>query len=459
MQSKQGYLKGALIISVGGLISKVLGAVYRIPLIAFLGGEGMGIYQMVYPLYCILLTISASGIPTGIARIISSNKFVGGEKKAFYLYGAIGLIGSLIMFAFSSTLASAQGEPNVELCSKLLSPSVFFVSLLSVVRGYYQGKGNMYPTAITEVMEQVIKVSVGTFLAYIFRNDMLKAVSSAIIAVTISEVISACFAMSLYLGRGKARKPLYKLREAGIKDILSYTLPLTFTALALPLSQLVESIIIVNILRPVCDDATALYGVFSGCAITLINLPASVTYGLAASSVPRISPLCESKNFSGAFKEVKKATILTFLISLPFVAILYFFAPLATKTVFKSLSQEQSELLIKLVRIMCGNAVTLSLMQTTSAILTSLGHPLYGTVTSWISAAVRVVLSAILIKYTSLSICGAAISANCSYLVAVLFNFWYIIRVKQKWRSNHEDNSDRTGTARRLFNHSRKTCT
>ena len=138
---RQGYLKGALIISAGGFVSKLLGAVYRIPLIAILGGTGMGIYQMVYPLYCILLTVSASGIPTGIARLIASGNAEGAEKRAFLLYGGIGLCGSLVMYALSGILSAAQGEPAVALCCKLLSPSVLFVAIISVVRGYFQGKG------------------------------------------------------------------------------------------------------------------------------------------------------------------------------------------------------------------------------------------------------------------------------------------------------------------------------
>jgi stage V sporulation protein B len=453
-KGKQGYLKGALIISVGGLISKILGAVYRIPLIAFLGGRGMGIYQMVYPLYCILLTVSASGIPSGIARIISSGRYSGGEKKAFYLFGVIGIVGSVVMFVLSSPLAVAQGEGQVAVCCKLLSPSVFFVSVLSVVRGYYQGKGNMYPTAITEVMEQAIKVSVGIFLAYINRDDQLKAVSAAIFAVTISEAVSTIFALFLYFGRVKARKSLYIVREISVKDIIKYTLPLTFTALSQPLSQLVESIIIVNILRNVTQDATALYGIFSGCAVTLINLPVSFTYGLAASSVPRISPLCERGEYISAFKEIKNA--------LPFVAVLYVFAPLATKIIFRSLTAEQGELLVTLVRIMSVNAVTLSLMQTSSAILTSLGKPIYGTISGWTSAIVRIILSTVLTKFTALSICGGAISSNCAYLVAVLLNFWYIISIRRKTISrrnnkDNENNSGRTGNAGRILNSGGKT--
>ena len=81
----QSFLAGAAIISIGGFVSKILGAIYRIPLTNILGGEGMGIYQMVYPLYCILLTVSASGIPTGISRLISSGKGYGAEEQAFRL--------------------------------------------------------------------------------------------------------------------------------------------------------------------------------------------------------------------------------------------------------------------------------------------------------------------------------------------------------------------------------------
>ncbi|MGN0817660.1 MAG: oligosaccharide flippase family protein [Candidatus Coproplasma sp.] len=445
----QSYLKGALIISAGGFISKLLGAVYRIPLIAFLGGEGMGIYQMVYPLYCILLTVSASGIPTGIARVISSGGGNGTVKSAFGLYSLVGLIGSLIMFALSAPLAAVQGEPAVALCCKLLSPSVFFVSVLSVVRGYFQGKGNMYPTAVTEVCEQAIKVGFGVVLAYIFRADVSKAVAAAVFAVTVSEALSACLALSLYAGGGGVRKPLYAEGYSGFANILKYTVPLTFTAIALPFSQLAESILVVGILRGVTDNATALWGVFSGCAVTLVNLPVSVTYGLAAASVPKISPLAESGNIAAAKKETKKALLLTFLISLPFAVALFFFAPLAADIFFRSLKGGERQLLITLVRITSVNAVTLSLVQTSSACLTSLGKPLYGTATQWISSAARVALSAVLVRFTQLSVSGAAISANCCYLVAVLLNFCYIGRVNKGSKTN--DNLNRSWSKTKRF--------
>lgn len=442
----QSYLKGAVIISAGGFVSKLLGAVYRIPLIAFLGGEGMGIYQMVFPLYCILLTVSASGIPTGIARIISSGQCPFAERPAMRLYGAIGLVGSLIMFALSAPLAAAQGEPAVALCCKFLAPSVFFVSVISVVRGYFQGRGNMMPTAATEVSEQAIKVAVGVILCYVFRGDAVRGVAAAIFAVTISEVLTFCYAAVLYSRSHGSAYPLYYRPADYYRTILKYTVPLTFTAIAMPLSQLIESIVVVSMLRRSFDNATALWGVFSGCAITLVNLPVSLTYGFAAAGVPKISPLAQNGDIGGAKVCAYRALAVTIAISLPCAAALYIFSPLAAGLIFGSLSVAERSLLVSLVRVMCVNAATLSLVQTSSACLTSLGKPLLGTATQWLTCAARVALSAVLVAFTNLSVTGAAISSNICYLVAVLLNIWYICRVKGV---KNEDNADRIGNNRR----------
>lgn len=444
---RQSYITGALTVSAGGFVAKLLGALYRIPLIAALGGEGMGIYQMIYPLYCILLTVSASGIPTGIARLISAGAGDGAERTAFKLYGAMGLIGSFLMFALSSPLAAAQGEEGVALCCKIMSPSVFFVSAISVVRGYFQGMGDMRPTAFTEVIEQLIKVVFGVVLTRIYAGDTARATAAAVAAVTISEAFTALLAVLLYLGSPRKRKPLYKVRGTGAGSILSYTVPLTFSAIAAPLSQLAESIAVVNILRVTNADATALYGVFSGCAVTLINLPVSLAYGLAAASVPRISPLAQRGDVAGAKRETRKALLYTLILSLPCAFGLYIFSPLAARFIFPSLSEEYKALLVTLVRVMAVSAVASSLAQTSAACITSLGNPRFGAAAQWISGAARVALSALLISFTPLSVVGAALSANCAYLVAVVLNFCYIISVKK--RNGNEDNSDRSGYKKR----------
>ena len=444
---KQSYLLGAVIISAGGFISKILGAIYRIPLTNALGGEGMGIYQMVYPLYCILLTVSASGIPTGIARLISSGRGTGAEKRAFRIYGAVGVIGTILMFMLSEPLAALQGEPAVALCCKMLCPAVFFVSVLSVVRGYFQGRGNMFPTAITEVAEQVIKVAFGVGLSYTFKNNLSLAVASTLFAVTISEVISTAAAYLYYL-KNRPRSPLFREYCVPASAILKYTIPLTLTAIALPLSQLIESVVAVRLLRGMTAEATALYGIYSGCAVTIINLPVSVTYGLAASSVPQISPLAESGNMPAAKRKAYKSLLITLAVSAPAAVILYIFAPTAARIIFGSLSAGERTTLITLVRIMAVCSVTQSLVQTSSACLTSLGKPILSTVTQWVTSLLRVGIVAILIAFTPLGIKGAAWAANCAYLVATLLNICYIIGVGVK----NENNADRIGKRMRRLN-------
>ena len=407
----------------------------------------MGIYQMVYPLYCILLTVSASGIPTGISRLISSGRGAGAERQAFRLYGAVGVIGMLIMFVLSAPLAALQTEPAIKLCCQLLCPSVFFVSLLSVVRGYFQGKGNMLPTATTEIMEQVIKVAFGVAFSYLFRGNLPLAVASTLLAVTISEIISTGVALLWYFKK-RSKPPLYRVQSVPVKSILRFTVPLTLTAIALPVSQLFESIIAVRLLRAGAENATALYGVFSGCAITIINLPVSITYGLAASSVPQISPLAESGDMAGAKKKAFKSLAITLAVSLPAAVGLYFLAPLATRLIFGSLQGEEKELLISLIKILAVSSVTQSLVQTSSACLTAMGYPVRSTVTQWTTAFLRVGLTAGLIAFTNLSISGAAWSANCAYFVAMVMNFCYIIMAGKKPRGkdkSNENNADWIG--------------
>ena len=278
------------------------------------------------------------------------------------------------MYMLSAPLAAIQGEGAIRLCCMMLCPSVFFVSLLSIVRGYFQGKGNMYPTAVTEVSEQVIKVALGCTLAYIFRENLSLAVASTLFAVTVSEALSTAVALMWY-SRRKARQPLYKVAPVSFSAIARFTVPLTLTAIAMPVSQLLESIVAVRLLKGISDNATALYGVFSGCAVTIINLPVSITYGLAAASVPQISPLAEKGDIAGAKAKAYKSLLITLAISVPAAALLFFAAPLAVKIIFSSLAAEEKSVLVTLVKIMAVNAVTSSLVQTSSACLTALGKP------------------------------------------------------------------------------------
>lgn len=150
----------------GGFIAKLIGALYRIPLTNLIGGYGMGLYQMVYPFYCLLLTVSATGIPSSIAKMTAEKRARGISdkgvlKSALILFLSIGAVGALLMTALAPVLSRAQDYPDLKSGYIALAPSVFLVSAISVFRGWFQGENKMFPTALSEVTEQVVKVGLG----------------------------------------------------------------------------------------------------------------------------------------------------------------------------------------------------------------------------------------------------------------------------------------------------------
>ncbi len=425
--NKGAFLKDAAVISAGGFVAKAMGAAYRIPLTALIGSIGLGVYQMVYPLYAIMLTLTSSALPSALSRLISSGRHPRAHVAALRLYVPLSVAGWLIMSALAPLLAAAQGRPEVEACCRLLAPSLVPVALISAVRGWFQGRGDMAPTFFTEVCEQAVKVGAGILMCSIFRGDAARGVAAAVGAVTLSEAVAAVYAWALYAGAPKPRLPLYDV-GGGYGDILKYTLPLTLTAAAVPLSQFAESVALPALLRAAEGSAASLWGIFSGCALTLVNLPVSLCYGFAAAGIPSIAPLAEGGAHGGARRAAVRAVGATLALSLPCAAALFALCPAAADILFPSLGAGERGLLVTLVRVMSVNAVTLSLVQTSSACLTALGLPLRATAVQWGTSLARVALSVCLVAFTRLGIIGAALSANVCYLVAVLLDFWYIIR-------------------------------
>lgn len=226
---KQNFLKGAVIVAVGGIAAKILGAFYRIPLTNILGGEGMGVYQMVYPLYCLLLTVSATGIPSGLARIVSAAESRGDAsksravlKKSLLLFSGIGLCGSALMFLLAPALSAAQGETAAISAYRALAPGVFFVSVLSCFRGWFQGKSNFLPTAFSEICEQAVKVALGLFFARTFRSEPLRAVVWTLASVSLSE-LAACLT-----GRGKPKIAAFAMTAAVLFKLIAELILLRF---------------------------------------------------------------------------------------------------------------------------------------------------------------------------------------------------------------------------------------
>ena len=438
-EGKGSFLKGAVWIAAGGFTAKVIGALYRIPLTNLIGGKGLGLYQLVYPVYCLLLTVSATGIPSSIAKLTAGRIAQGKDGRAVFktamkLFVLIGLVGALLMAIVAPFLAKAQGSEEVLWGYYALAPSVLLVSAISVYRGWFQGCNSMFPTALSEVAEQVVKVVLGVVFAYLFRDNVPKAVVFLLLAVSVSELVTLLLMGALYKGAKKRVKMQNEGGRVEMKSVLRLSIPVTFSAMLLPLSGLLDSVLVPRLLGAYTTDAVTLFGLFAGGAVTVINLPVSVCYGLAAASVPRVAMAVEKKNASPR-KRIFFSLGITALVGGLSAVGLYIFAEPATKIIFRSLAGTELDTLVQLIKTFAVSAFTLSCVQTLSACLTAQGKPQYAALSMLIALTVKTGLYVFWLRNPAVSVFGLVYATNIAYAVAFLLDLLYNVYITRRKRT------------------------
>ena len=447
------FLKSVAIISLGGFVAKGIGALYRIPLVGLLGGYGMGLYQMAYPLFCVLLTFSSAGIPSAFSRMIAKETAQGVRtsdtvKTALALFALLGLCGAALMCLFAPYMSGMQGDGNLRACYYALAPSVFFVALIAVLRGYFQGKNNMAPTALSEIVEQLVKACAGLIFAYRYSHDPARAVAYTLAAVTVSEVCAFLYLIARY--RQERPRGSLRVRKTGGSEILLSAFPVMAASALLPLSQTVDSILIVRLLSKHTARAVSLYGLYAGGAVSLVSLPASVCYGLAAASVPVVSACFAKGKEEEGRKRALWALLLTLLLSVPCAAGLFFLARPVVGILYGGLSAEDAETLVKLIRLSSVSAATLAGVDTLAACLTGMGRAKNAARNMLVAVVVKFALQWLLVSDPAFSVGGAAIASNACYLVAFFLDLMYTVkRTKREKERTDNDHGYRTRNGKR----------
>ena len=420
-------LKSALTLGTGILVSKILGAIYRIPLTNVLGGYGIGLYQTVFPVYAVLLDFAGAGVPSALSKIISSKKEGGGVTSYEYLLSSVkllslvGIVFSVLLGVLSRVIASLQGNSSIYLSYILLSPSVFLVALISCYRGYFQGLSDMKPTAISQIIEQSVKLFVGLTLATVFLPDVEKSVAGAVSAITVSEVVALVFLLIYSRKKRKEFSPLvfhvgFFYRSG---EIIKNTVPITITGIAIPLSKFIDSFIIVNVLSSYTDNATALYGLFSGVGTTIVNLPVSVCYAVAIATIPAVA---SARYGAERIKARNKAFLYTLLISAAGFSACFFGSSLIVKILFPRLSVTESATASMILKYSSFGVIFLSVLQTENAILFARGETYRPILGIGIGIILKTALSFVLLFDADLNIYGAVIAESACYFSASLIN-------------------------------------
>lgn len=435
--SKENFLKGAAILGIAGIIVKILGAFYRIPISNIIMTEGMGYYQTAYPLYVLLLTISTSGIPVAVAKLVS-------EKRAFEDYrGAhkvfrvalsglliCGFITSLFVFINAENIVESLGNKNAYYALIALVPALFFVPIMSAFRGYFQGRQSMTPTAISQVSEQSFRVAVGLFLTYYLLDKGIPiAAGGASFGGSMGAIAGTVAVVIIYLFKKKEinneiRESISHEEETTgkiIKDLLIIAIPITIGASIAPIMDTIDAALVMRRLQYIGlseFEANDLYGQLKGLAQTLINLPQVFSMALAISLVPAISAAYARKKYGDIRNIISSGVRMTLLIGLPSAFGLFVLGKPIIRLLYFKNSLEQLNSTGEILQILAFGVVFLTLVQSLTAILQGLGRPIIPVRNLFIGAVTKTFLTYTLTSIPSINVKGAAISTVVAYLIA-----------------------------------------
>ena len=442
LEKKDGFMKGVMALMFSQVLIKMLGLVSKIYLTnkEGFGDVGNGIYGSGYQIYAMLLTISSIGVPNAISKLISEKVAVDDYKGAHRIFrislltfGLIGLTGTLILFLGAHAIAESIQVPEAVLSLQVLSPSITFVTIASVLRGYFNGLDKVSVTAKSQSLEQVFKTLI-TILAVHFigmntgLNTTLMA-AGANLATTLSVVLSFLYILMYYRNFRKIVIP--KIKETNqnykyervkkiVRNILLVSIPITLSAIMSTLSKIVDIVTVVRGLKNFLPDiaAKAQYGILAGKVDTLATLPLSFNIAFATALVPSVSGLMAKGDSQTASKRISLSLLITMLLGLPCTFGMMTLAQPIINLLFPNAPEGGF-----LLQIFSLTIIFAVLMQTTNGALQGLGKIKVPAITSFIGVMLKLILNLILVPNPTFGVNGAAIASVVNNFFAFLLSF------------------------------------
>ncbi len=450
MKKQNGFLKGAAVLSIAGIIVKILGAMYRVPLSNIIKSEGMGYYQTAYPLYTLLLTISTAGFPVAIAKLVSEKRSIGDYESAHKVFkvALIGLaifggISSLFLGINAERIVANIGNSNAYYALISLAPALVFVPVMSVMRGFFQGSQNMVPTALSQIAEQSFRVFSGLFLTYaLLDRGIPMAAGGASMGGTIGAFTGTIVVIGIYL---KRREEINEERRNSlivgeypvsdiIKDLLKIAVPITLGAAIIPIMDSIDLKLVMQRLQLIGfteSYANDLYGNYKGMAQTLVNLPQVFAVAISVSLVPAISN-AKAANDKGDLRDtITSGLRMTLLIGLPAALGLFILSEEIIRLLYYKNTAETIIITGNLLRVSALGVIFLTSVQSLSAILQGLGQPLIPAINLFVGAVIKTILTYTLTVIPSINIYGAAFSTVVAYGIAFILNLLAVIKYSE----------------------------
>ena len=422
---KNAVLRGSVILVIAGILGKLLGAFFRIPLSNILGAEGIGIYQMIFPIFSLALIICSGGVSYTLSHIISQIRASknGNIKKEFFKGFFYSLTTSsvfaFLFFVLSGRLAEIQGNAFATLGYKLVGIALIFASLLACFRGLYQGYQNMLPTALSQTIEQLFKVVFGLGFSYFFRAEGIEMqVAVAFLGIGIAEILAFVY---LILRSKKFNFETFPEQTFSSRFYLT-NFSITLGFLIIPILTCFDSFVVVNILKKyfTAQVATSLYGLQSGLVNSLINFPVVISIAISLALLPNLTYSISENNKQNAQKTIEKVFAILFFVLAPCIIILYFFAEEIMALLYPSISQEMLEVSVMLLKISAPQILFISFLQISITVFQSLDKPAISIYVLLLSGVFKVISTLLFVNNPGFNIAGLALSNFVFYAIAAI---------------------------------------
>lgn len=459
----KSIIGGMTVLGLAGVICKLVGVLFSIPLQWMIGMKGLGVYNAVFPTYNLLLTISSAGLPVAVSRLVAHSLAKDdprGAKQVFrtalWMLTILGSIATLIIFAASSYLASTVVEiPESLLGFQVIAPCVLLVCMMSAFRGFMQGQQNMAPTAVSQLIEQVGKVGIALPLAWLGSSigagmDAQAALETpiyaaaygaagALLGTTIAEAVAFLYMLLLYLRKRAAFDQWPQLAAEAApapkalgKQLLLISIPITIGACIVPLSQFIDSAMLMGRLQlagHTRDAAQELYGLYTGTVIRIINIPTALALAVSMSLVPAISSARAVDDFDGVSRQSDLGLRFAFLIGLPCSIGMSVLAEPIMRFLYENTTAEEHLITGgQLLTVSSLTIVLFTVVQATTSILQGLGKQRIPMYTLIAGVVCKIILNYVLVSIPGIGIHGAPIASIVCYTVSLVPNLYYVLK-------------------------------
>lgn len=433
------FIKGAAILGIAGVIIKFMGALFRIPLTNWIGDVGMSYYGVAYTIYSALLVLATAGIPVAISRMVSERIALGEYlnahkvfKVATALMFGIGMISFAICFFGGDWISNLLQNPEAALAVKAIAPALLFVPVMSSFRGYFQGRQNMNPTAVSQMLEQLIRVVFGLVLAYSFmKTSLIKAAAGASFGASAGSLAGLLTIALIYLLNRKVIHEKNRIHDQNtettseiLKKIVVIAVPIIIGSEILPMMSVIDTSIIMGRLQSTgwtYDEAKSMYGQLSGFCNSLIAFPQVFTQAVAVSLVPAVAAAFQMKDKKSIHENIQLGYRTTMIMACPCAVGLFALAEPILVMLYPA-QKESAIAAVPTLMIMAISVVFLAIDQTSTGILQAIGKQTRPVVNLFIGCIGKIVITFILVGIKSVNIKGAAVGTIFAFVVSLLLN-------------------------------------